>query len=115
MVSNADGTIEARLRGEWACFKSVSGPGTSVACVIDSGVVGHEKPDPRIFEPALEAIGPQQGATWYIGDTPAFDIVGARRAGLEPILMDPFGINADYGVATVRSLAEVAELVRSTR
>jgi putative hydrolase of the HAD superfamily len=107
VVSNSDGTIEARLR-EMAVLQVGPGPGVEVRCVIDSGTVGVEKPDPAIFEPALEILGIEARAVWYVGDTPAFDIVGANRAGLRPILMDPFGVNGDFEVACVGSLAELA-------
>jgi putative hydrolase of the HAD superfamily len=110
VVSNSDGTIEARLR-EMAVLQVGPGPGVEVRCVIDSGTVGVEKPDPAIFEPALEILGVSHADVWYVGDTPAFDIVGARRAGLRPLLMDPFGINGDFGARTVGSLAEVADFI----
>lgn len=107
VVSNADGTIEARLT-EMGVLQVGVGPGVRVRCVIDSGVVGVEKPNPAIFTPALEALAVEPEDVWYVGDTPAFDIVGARRAGLTPILMDPFGVNGDFGVRSVGTLSEVA-------
>jgi putative hydrolase of the HAD superfamily len=110
VVSNSDGTIEARLR-EMAVLQVGPGPGVEVRCVIDSGTVGVEKPDPAIFEPALNILGVPPEDVWYVGDTPAFDVVGARRAGLWPVLMDPFGLNGDFGAQTVGSLAEVAGLI----
>lgn len=110
IVSNSDGTIERRLK-EWKILQVGSGGGVEVRCVVDSGTVGVEKPDPRIFDFALEAIDVPRDGVWYVGDTPAFDVVGARRAGIRPILMDPFGVNDDYGVTCVRSLAEVAGMV----
>ena len=110
VVSNSDGTIETRLK-EMGILQVGPGNGVEVACVVDSGGVGVEKPDPRIFDHALEVLGVPPADVWYVGDTPAFDIVGARRAGLRPILMDPFAVNGDYGVTCVRSLSEVAEMI----
>lgn len=112
IVSNSDGTIEQRL-GDLGVLQVGPGRGVEVRCVVDSGVVEVEKPDPHIFEPALEALEVDADGVWYVGDSPAFDVTGARRAGLTPILMDPFGVNGDYGVATARSLSEVAATVRS--
>jgi putative hydrolase of the HAD superfamily len=114
VVSNSDGTIERRLK-EMGILQVGPGNGVEVRCVIDSGGVGVEKPDPRIFDFALDVLGLSSESVWYVGDTPAFDIVGARRAGLIPILMDPFGVNGDFDVACVRSLGEVAGLVESSR
>lgn len=110
VVSNADGTIETRL-AELGVLQVGSGPGVSVRCVVDSGLVGVEKPNPAIFEPALEILDVDPGEVWYVGDTPAFDVVGAERAGMIPILMDPFGVNGDFGVRSVPSLSEVAAIL----
>jgi putative hydrolase of the HAD superfamily len=109
VVSNSDGTIERRLR-DAEILQVGPGPGVEVLFVVDSGKVGVEKPDPRIFDHALVALGLGPERIWYVGDTPGFDIVGARRAGLSPILMDPFAVNSDYGVSCVSSLAEVAAM-----
>lgn len=110
VVSNSDGSIGARL-AELGILQLGAGPGVDVACLVDSGAVGVEKPDPRIFDFALDVIDVPHDEIWYVGDTPAFDVVGAHRAGLHPILMDPFGVNGDFGVPCVRSLGEVAEMV----
>jgi putative hydrolase of the HAD superfamily len=112
IVSNSDGTIESRLR-EMGILQVGPGPGVEVRFVVDSGTVGVEKPDPRIFDHALAALSVEPDLIWYVGDTPGFDIVGARRAGLSPILMDPFAVNSDYGVPCVSSLAEVAAMAAS--
>lgn len=114
IVSNSDGTIERRLR-EMGILQVGPGDGVEVRCVVDSGGVGVEKPDPRIFDFALEALGLSPESIWYVGDTPAFDIVAARRAGLQPILMDPFGVNDDFDVSCVESLGDVAKMVGSSR
>ena len=113
IVSNSDGTIETRLR-EMRILQVGPGAGVEVRCVVDSGAVGVEKPDPRIFDFALGALGLSPESIWYVGDTPAFDVVGARRAGLRPILMDPFAVNGDFGVACAPSLADVARMVGSS-
>ena len=55
VVSNSDGTIERRL-AEMALLQVGPGAGVEVRCVIDSGTVGVEKPDPRIFELALDRL-----------------------------------------------------------
>ena len=71
--------------------------GVDVDCVIDSGAVGVSKPDPRIFQIALDAIGIEAADAWYVGDMPAIDVVGARAAGLWPIVMDPFDLQPGAG------------------
>ena len=60
VVSNADGTVGQRL-AEQEVLQVGPGLGVEVECVIDSGAVGVSKPDPRIFQLALDAIGVAAG------------------------------------------------------
>jgi FMN phosphatase YigB (HAD superfamily) len=48
--------------------------------IIDSKVVGVEKPDPAIFAIALEATGTVPDRTMHMGDTLVADVVGALAA-----------------------------------
>jgi FMN phosphatase YigB (HAD superfamily) len=54
-------------------------------------------------------VDPEQ--VWYIGDMPAIDVVGARRAGIRPYLMDPLGLHFDAGYDRISSLSALAELI----
>jgi FMN phosphatase YigB (HAD superfamily) len=107
IVSNADGLIGERLR---ALEIAQVGPGLGVEleCVIDSGAVGVMKPDPRIFQLALDAMGVRAGDAWYVGDMPAIDVVGARRAGLHAVLVDPLDLHAHADYDTTASLGDLA-------
>ena len=52
--------------------------------IIVSEEAGYAKPDPRIFQDALEAIGlssPEQ--IMFVGDNPLADIDGAKRFGMK--------------------------------
>jgi FMN phosphatase YigB (HAD superfamily) len=110
IVSNADGMMAQRLALLELCQV---GPGTGVdiECVVDSGAVGIMKPDPRIFEAALDLLGLNAKRVWYVGDMPAIDVVGARRVGIRPFLMDPLGLHLDASYERVPSLAALAELI----
>jgi FMN phosphatase YigB (HAD superfamily) len=110
VISNADGLMAQRLRDR-EILQVGPGPGVEVDCVIDSGDVGVMKPDPRIFRIALEAMGVDARAAWYVGDMPAFDVVGARRADVRPWLIDPYGLHLDAGYDRVESLDGLAALV----
>jgi putative hydrolase of the HAD superfamily len=111
IVSNSDGTVEQQLR-EHEMAQLGQGPGTEVACIMDSTVVGVAKPDPRIFELALDAVGIAPDDAWYVGDTPAFDVLGARNAGLRPFLLDPYQFHLDADFDRVATLEDLAALVR---
>jgi FMN phosphatase YigB (HAD superfamily) len=110
IVSNADGMIGERLRAR-ELLQVGPGLGVEVDCVIDSGAVGVMKPDPRIFQLALDAMAVDAADGWYVGDMPGIDVVGARRAGLRPFVIDPLGLHTDTGYERVASLQELARLV----
>jgi FMN phosphatase YigB (HAD superfamily) len=107
IISNADGLIGERLR-QLEIAQVGPGLGVEIECVIDSGAVGVMKPDPRIFTLALDAMDLAPEDAWYVGDMPAIDVVGARRAGLHAVLIDPYDLHheADYDRTT--SLADLA-------
>jgi len=55
--------------------------------VVVSSRVGYDKPHPGIFRRALELAGVTGGNAVHVGDNPATDVVGARAAGIRPILI----------------------------
>jgi putative hydrolase of the HAD superfamily len=83
VVSNSNGTVRQAL--------AALGLTRHLDFVLDSHEEGVEKPDPRFFERALARAGVRADAAAYIGDLYSIDIVGARRAGLRAVLMDPGG------------------------
>lgn len=114
IVSNADGTIEELLLQLGLCQLG-TGPLAVMAAIVDSGVVGIEKPDPAIFTHALEATGSDPARTVHVGDTLHADVVGATAAGVRPLHLDPVGWCEDDGHEHVPDLAAVAELVLAER
>ena len=110
VISNADGLMASRLR-ELEILQVGPGPGVEVECFLDSGEVGVMKPDPRIFQMALDALSIEADGAWYLGDMPAIDVVGARRAGLRPFIIDPLGVHVDKDYDRVESLTEMAALI----
>jgi HAD superfamily hydrolase (TIGR01509 family) len=57
--------------------------------ILASGEVGIPKPEPTIFFAALDRLGATASEALYVGDNYWADVVGARRAGILPILVDP--------------------------
>ena len=53
--------------------------------IVDSGKVGIEKPDPRIFAHTLEQVGGEPSRAVHIGDSWSADVVGALGAGWRAI------------------------------
>ena len=59
--------------------------GRYLSTVVISEAVQVQKPDPRIFAHALAAIGCAAVHTWFVGDHPLNDVLGAAAVGLRPI------------------------------
>ncbi len=74
---------------------------------VISGVEGLEKPDPRIFELAMERAGVEPVASVYVGDNPEFDVDPALALGMFPVLIDRRDRFADATVARITSMAEL--------
>ena len=102
-VSNSDGRAELHL----ATFGMRDG----LEFVVDSQVVGVEKPDVRIFRIALDWLGLPADRTVYVGDIRSVDEAGARAAGMHFVLVDPFGDYAADGQLSVHRLEELPALL----
>jgi HAD superfamily hydrolase (TIGR01509 family) len=103
IVSNADGRV--------ADFLRLAGLAERFADIIDSGIVGVEKPDPRIFRIACERAGVRPDQAVHVGDIAEIDVVGASGAGVAPILFDPHGTCEDATCTRISALAELAALL----
>ena len=68
----------------------------SVDFTLSSMDVGASKPDPQMFRAALEQAGVEAAAAVHVGDQIETDIEGARRAGINPILIDRHSAATDY-------------------
>jgi HAD superfamily hydrolase (TIGR01549 family) len=60
----------------------------SADAIVLSSDVGVRKPDPRIFQIALDRLRTPATAAMLVGNSIAEDIEGARRAGLRAIYLD---------------------------
>lgn len=103
VVSNADGRLETLLEEEdLAEYLNV---------IMDSRLVGFEKPDPRIFHLAMERIGVAPEEAVHVGDFYSLDVVGAKSAGLDAILLDPVGAWPPLDCVKAKDLFQVRDLL----
>jgi HAD superfamily hydrolase (TIGR01662 family) len=104
VISNADGKIDAVLRrcGIADCFASIT----------DSGIVGHEKPHPAIFEAALREMKAEPAESLYVGDLYSVDYVGARNAGMQAVLFDVGGAYREREFPRVESLVGLEDWLK---
>ncbi|MEO8843947.1 MAG: HAD family hydrolase [Kofleriaceae bacterium] len=77
--------------------------------IVDSGRVGIEKPDPRIFELVLDRLGEHAAAPVHIGDSWSADVGGAFAAGWRAIWYGRRAVAVDDPrVAIAHDAAEAA-------
>lgn len=80
--------------------------------LLDSHEWGVEKPDPRLFQHALERSGADPKRTVHVGDLYHVDVMGARNAGLrEGVLFDMAGLYDGVDCPRVGSLAGLVEWI----
>lgn len=103
VVSNANG----RLRRLFTRLQLAD----RVDVMFDSFEEGVEKPDPRLFQIALERSGGRPDTTVHVGDLYHVDVAGARAAGLRPVLLDAADLYAGCDCPRIRALGELVTLV----
>ncbi|MBS1724437.1 MAG: HAD-IA family hydrolase [Armatimonadetes bacterium] len=77
--------------------------------VVASMEEGIEKPDPRIFKIALDALGIDPLECVHVGDNPLDDLAGARRAGMKAFVIDRRGESTSN--VYISSLLELPERI----
>ena len=102
VVSNWDVSLHDRLAE------------TGIAALVDGSVasaqIGQDKPAPAIFARALAMARVEASQALHAGDSPREDVEGARAAGIDAVLVSR-DAPASAGAPSVRSLAELADLV----
>jgi putative hydrolase of the HAD superfamily len=79
---------------------------------IAAGEVNIYKPDPGLFEHALERANLAAPEAVYVGDNYFADVIGARRAGLTPILVDPRGVFPEADCVTIKTFDELGAILK---
>jgi putative hydrolase of the HAD superfamily len=103
VISNFEPWLERvlELEGVRDCF----------AATAISGVLGVAKPEPGIFQWAVQAAGVDAGACLHVGDSIDADVEGARAVGMVPVLIDRHARMPEAEGLRVETLAELVELV----
>jgi len=79
---------------------------------LAAGEVNSFKPEPGVFEHALRRANLSPKEAVYVGDNYYADVVGSRRAGLQPVLYDPIGIFPDSDCVTIKSFDELNSVIK---
>jgi putative hydrolase of the HAD superfamily len=101
VISNSTGTLEDQLvrLGLARYFRAI----------LDSAIVGIQKPHPGIFKLALQRAAVEGSEAVFVGDTYATDVGGAQLAGLMGVLMDSVGA---YPYAPCPKISSLPDLER---
>jgi HAD superfamily hydrolase (TIGR01509 family) len=106
VISNSIGTMEEQLErlGLAQYFQTI----------LDSEVVGVEKPNPEIFRIALRRSGFQASQAVFVGDTYSTDVGGAQLAGLTGVLIDRVGAYPKAPCPRITSLPELDKFLEDS-
>jgi putative hydrolase of the HAD superfamily len=99
VISNWDVSLHAVL--------GALGLGPALDGIVTSAEARARKPSGVIFEQALHLAGVSGREAIHVGDSFEEDVVGARAAGIEPVLLRRDGVPAPPGVRSITSLGEV--------
>ena len=105
VVSNSIGTLEGQLVN--------LGLARYFQAILDSAIVGIQKPHAGIFKLALERLGAQSSEAVFVGDTYATDVGGAELAGLTGVLIDTVGAYPNATCPKISSLPELKKILEN--
>ncbi len=82
-------------------------------CLIISAVTRYAKPEPHLYDLALQRAGAIADYAIHIGDSYIHDVLGARAVGITPILLDRPGKlrAANLDCILINDLREVLDLL----
>jgi putative hydrolase of the HAD superfamily len=72
--------------------------------VVTSAAAGAAKPDPRIFQAALELAGCAPAEALHVGDSAENDVAGAAAVGIRALLLDRDGASGPDHVTTLTEI-----------
>lgn len=82
--------------------------------LIDAFSARSGKDEGHMFHLAAEAAAADDAPAWHVGDNYELDVLGARAAGLRPVLLDRKGAHRDADCPRIESLSELPSLLMET-
>lgn len=80
--------------------------------VLTSEDVGFDKPDPRFFQTGSSRIGLKNTELWYVGNRYHEDALGARNAGITPVLVERRPRHKSRDCISVHTLLSLSSMLR---
>ena len=98
----------------WAWHEELERHGLAERCdlALFCGDVGWRKPALPLFRAALNHFACRAEDCVFVGDDPRWDVYGARRAGITPLLIDRTGAVARSKQVALRSLADLEPVLQ---
>ncbi len=86
-------------------------------CIVVESEFGAGKPDPRVFQHALDRLGAAPAEACMVGDNLEWDVAGPQRLGVAGVWVDPTGAGLPPGspARPDRIIHTVSELVAPLR
>lgn len=81
--------------------------------VVTTDTLGFGKPDPRMYLEACRRVDTPAPACVCVGDSLAWDVLGARDAGLRAVWLDRLALGTDEDVTRVTSLDELTSVLHA--
>ena len=80
---------------------------------VTSKEVGADKPNPLIFQTALQRAGVDASEAVHVGDQYKIDVLGARGVGINPILIDRYNFHPEVkDCPRICGLSEVSDYLK---
>ena len=82
---------------------------------IVSAIAGVEKPNPKIFDLAVEIAQHPREEIVYVGDSVFHDMEGARAAGIAGVLIDRANLYRDYDGVRLQDLNDLIKVLEKEK
>ena len=105
VISNSDGRAESILYE--------TGLRGFMEKIYDSHIIGISKPDVGIFNRALDDLSIASEDALYIGDMFYIDVLGANKAGIPAIHLDPFGFYRGWKGVRIPNIAKIFTVLKN--
>ena len=106
VISNSDGRV-AQVLAETGLAKFMDK-------IYDSQIVGIEKPDAGIFRLALKELSISPEDAIFVGDMFYTDVLGANRAGIKAVHLDPFDFYKDWPGERIKNVGVIPDFLKKT-
>ncbi len=81
--------------------------------IADSSVEGFEKPNPNIFKIVMKNLNVKPDEVVHIGDLYYSDVVGAKKAGIDAVLIDELDVlGEEFKCKRVKEIIEILDIFK---